>query len=67
LSRLAVAPRAPNEGPEAYARRAQQKLPAAAAAIAGVVESYLKARYEPDADGAELALLRRRIAAFRAA
>ena len=47
LSRLAVAPRAPHEGPEAYARRAQQSLPGAAEAIAAVVTAYLQARYEP--------------------
>ena len=67
LSRLAVAPRAPHEGPEAYARRAQQSLPGAAEAIAAVVTAYLQARYEPDADGEALTSLRRRVAAFRAA
>jgi hypothetical protein len=66
LGRLAVAPRAPHEGPEAYARRAQQALPGAAEAIAGIVAAYLRARYEPDADRAALASLRRRVAAFRA-
>ena len=65
LSRLAVAPRAPHEGPEAYARRAQQTLPGAAEAIAAVVTAYLQARYEPDADGEALTSLRRRVAAFR--
>jgi transglutaminase-like putative cysteine protease len=66
LSRLAVAPRAPHEGPEAYARRAQQALPGAAEAIAAIVAAYLQARYEPDANRTALASLRRRVAAFRA-
>ena len=67
LQRHEVQARAPSEGPRAYAERAADALPHAAARIRGVVELYLRARYEPDADGAALAALAAEVAAFRAA
>jgi hypothetical protein len=66
LQRLQVPARAPCEGPRAYAERAAGTLPHAAARIRGVVDLYLRARYEPDADGAALAALAAEVAAFRA-
>ena len=67
LQRHEVQARAPSEGPRAYAERAAGALPHAAARIRGVVELYLRARYEPDADGAALAALAAEVAAFRVA
>ncbi len=66
LKRLEVPARAPNEGPRAYAERAAGTLPHAASRIRGVVDLYLRARYEPDADGTALAALAAEVAAFRA-
>jgi protein-glutamine gamma-glutamyltransferase len=66
LQRLEVAARAPNEGPRAYAERAARTLPHAAPRIRGIVELYLRARYEPDVDGAALTALAAEVAAFRA-
>jgi hypothetical protein len=66
LARLDVPARAPAEGPRAYAERAAQTLPHAAAQIRAVTDFYLRARYEPDADGAALAGLVAAVAAFRA-
>jgi transglutaminase-like putative cysteine protease len=66
LQRLAVPARAPSEGPSAYAERAAAALPHAAARIRGVRDLYLRARYEPDADGTALAELETEVAAFRA-
>jgi hypothetical protein len=66
LQRLAVPVRAPGEAPRAFAERAALTLPHAAARIRDVVELYLRARYEPDADGAALAALETEVAAFRA-
>ena len=66
LQRLQVPARAPCEGPRAYAERAAGTLPHAAARIRGVIDLYLRARYEPDADGAALAALAAEVAAFRA-
>ena len=66
MNRLEVPARAPSEGPRAYAERAAGALPHAAARIRGVVELYLRARYEPDADGTALAALAAEVAAFRA-
>jgi len=40
-------------------------LPAAAADIAAIVTTYLRARYEPDPASVALAELRHRVAAFR--
>lgn len=67
LSRHDVPAGAPNEGPAAYAARAAQRLPQAATDIRAVLGAYLRARYEPDADGAALAELRTRVASFRVA
>jgi protein-glutamine gamma-glutamyltransferase len=67
LQRHEVQTRAPSEGPRAYAERAADALPHAAARIRGVAELYLRARYEPDADGAALAALAAEVAAFRSA
>lgn len=66
LKRLEVPPRAPSEGPRAYAERAAGSLPHVAAKIRAVVDLYLRARYEPDADGTGLAALAAEITAFRA-
>lgn len=66
LKRLEVPARAPSEGPRAYAERAAGALPHVAARVRGVVELYLRARYEPDADGAALAALEAEVTAFRA-
>jgi hypothetical protein len=65
LQRLQVPARAPSEAPRAYAERATRTLPHAAAHIRGIVELYLRARYEPDTDGAALAALTAEVAAFR--
>jgi hypothetical protein len=65
LRRLQVPARAPSEGPHAYAERASHALPSLAERIRGVVELYVRARYEPDADGTALARLQDEVAAFR--
>ncbi len=65
LARLDVSPRAPGEPPAAYAARAAQTLPPAAADIGAIVAAYLRARYEPDPELAALAELRQRVSAFR--
>ena len=57
----------PTEGPRAYAERAAVALPHAAAPIRAVADLYLRARYEPDTDGAALAALAAAVAAFRGA
>ena len=67
LARLDVPAREPAEGPRAYAERAAGSLPHAAAAIRAVTDLYVRARYEPDADGAALAELLAAVAAFHAA
>jgi transglutaminase-like putative cysteine protease len=67
LTRLRVPERAAGEGPRAYAERAAAALPRAAAEIRAVAELYLRARYEPDTDGAALAALEAQVAAFRPA
>jgi transglutaminase-like putative cysteine protease len=66
LRRLHVPARAPSEGPRAYAERAAASMPHAATRIRAVVDLYLRARYEPDTDGAALAALTAEVAAFRA-
>jgi transglutaminase-like putative cysteine protease len=66
LKRLEVPARAPSESPLAYAERAAGALPHVAARVRGVVELYLRARYEPDVDGAALAALEAEVTAFRA-
>jgi transglutaminase-like putative cysteine protease len=43
-----IGPRLPAEGPARYGQRAAAALPARAAAIRGIVDAYLEARYEPD-------------------
>jgi transglutaminase-like putative cysteine protease len=65
LARFDVATRAPSEGPRAYADRAAAALPHAAAQIHAVADLYLRARYEPDADGSALQSLTAAVAAFR--
>ena len=65
LRRLDVPARAPSEGPRAYAERAANALPHAAAPIHAVAQLYLRARYEPDDDGTALAALTAAVAAFR--
>ena len=65
LKRLDGPVRAPSEGPRAYAERACHALPDLAGDIRGVADLYVRARYEPDADGAALAGLAAAVAAFR--
>jgi transglutaminase-like putative cysteine protease len=65
LARLDVPARALGEGPRAYAERAAGALPHAAAKIRAVADLYIRARYEPDADGSALAELLAAVAAFR--
>ncbi len=67
LGRRAVPPRAPTEGPRAYADRAAHALPQQESWIRTVAALYLAARYEPDADGAALTRLEQEVAALRAA
>lgn len=67
LGKRAVAAPAPTEGPARFGQRAAHALPQAASAIETIVGLYLRARYEPDGDGAALAALERNVAAFRAA
>ena len=66
LARLDVPSRAPAEGPRAYAERAAGALPHVAGKIRAVADLYLRARYEPDADGAALTDLSAAVASFRA-
>jgi hypothetical protein len=65
LKRLDVPVRAPSEGPRAYGDRASLAHPSLAERIRGVVELYVRARYEVDADGTVLARLKSEVAAFR--
>jgi transglutaminase-like putative cysteine protease len=67
LKRHDVAAPAPTEGPAAFAARAARALPHAAGTIQSIVQLYLRARYEPDDEGAALAELERSVDAFRAA
>ena len=67
LSRLDVPARRPAEGPRAYAVRAAEALPQAAGNIHAVADLYLRARYEPDADGTALDELMKAVATFRRA
>ncbi len=67
LQRLEVPARAPSEGPHAYAERAAGALPQLAERIRSVAELYLRARYEPDAEGVALAALEAEVAALRRA
>lgn len=65
LRRAAITPRQPDEGPLSFGRRAAQALPGASTQIDEIVESYVKARYERDQEGAELERLRRLVKGFR--
>jgi transglutaminase-like putative cysteine protease len=67
LSRLHVPARTPAEGPGDYANRAAKTLPHAAGDIRAVADLYLRARYEPDANGTALAALMKAVATFRGA
>lgn len=67
LSRHDVPVGASSEGPAAYAARAAGRLPNAAPDIRAIVDAYLRARYEPDADGAALDELKQRVTRFRVA
>lgn len=60
-----VGPRRPSEGPVEFGARAAELVPGSAAEIDQIVDSYLKARYEPDRDGSALAALATQVAAFR--
>jgi hypothetical protein len=65
LQRHRIAPLAPGESPTAYARRAAERLPAAAGTIERIVADYLLARYEPDPDRAALGRLTDGVRHFR--
>jgi hypothetical protein len=65
LTHVDVPARGASEGPQAYAARAAALLPGAAADIAAIAASYLRARYEPDPDRQALAELESRVGAFR--
>jgi transglutaminase-like putative cysteine protease len=65
LKRVEIAPRAPTETPQAFAARAAGGLPSSAAKIRQIVATYLTARYEPDADGDNLASLEALVAEFK--
>jgi transglutaminase-like putative cysteine protease len=67
LAHLDVVARGPCESPKAYADRAAASLPHAADEIRAIVALYLRARYEPDADGAALLELRTHVDTFSAA
>jgi len=67
LAKHAVAHPVTGEAPLAYAARARNKLPQAAAEIGAITAAYLRARYEPDDDRAALAELKARVAQFRPA
>ena len=65
LARARVPPLMPGEGPTAFARRAELKLPVVSADIRRIVQSYLAARYEPGGRAA-LVELKRLVKQFRA-
>jgi transglutaminase-like putative cysteine protease len=67
LERARVRPPLLGEGPQAYARHAANELPRWAREIGAIVDRYVAARYEPDADGAALTDLERRVGQFRTA
>jgi transglutaminase-like putative cysteine protease len=67
LARRRVRNPAAGEGPRAYAEHAALTLPHVAAEIRTIVDLYLRARYERDADGATLAALEAHVAKFRPA
>jgi hypothetical protein len=58
-------PRLETEGPQDYARRAAEALPAKRAAIAQVAEAYVAARYSPLRDIRSLRMLRDSIVDYR--
>ena len=57
--------RAPHEGPRDFAERVAAARPALAAEVGQVTRLYTALRYEPGADDALLAALRREVRAFR--
>lgn len=65
LERSRISPPAPHETPTAFAERAAQALPAAAADIRRITAAYLRARYEPDRRGDALRRLETLVGAFR--
>lgn len=67
LARLRVRHPAPGEGPRIYGEHAAAALPHVAIEVRTIVDLYLRARYEPDADGLSLAELEKHVAAFRPA
>lgn len=67
LRRADVEPRHAAESPRAYAHRARERLPDAAADIERIVASYLAARYEPDRERTSLAELEQLVRQFRPA
>lgn len=67
LRRVKVAPRTASEGPVAFGNRAARSAPTYAEPIERIVHAYLRARYEPDAQGRGLAELRALVGEFRPA
>ncbi|HEX6992602.1 MAG TPA: DUF3488 and transglutaminase-like domain-containing protein [Gammaproteobacteria bacterium] len=65
LARRGIAPPRVGETPSAFAARAARERPDIGAAIRQIAAAYVRARYEPDADGRALARLERLVKAFR--
>jgi transglutaminase-like putative cysteine protease len=64
LRRLGVPACSATEDPAAYARRAAATIPSRAGEIGAFVQTYLRARYESDPDGRNLAQLRELLRSF---
>ena len=65
LRRAAVPARRPDEGPLTFGHRASEALPKSSTEIDAIVDSYVKARYESDREGAQLERLRDLVKSFR--
>jgi len=65
LARCGIAPPRIGETPTAFATRAERERPDLGAAIQQIAAAYVRARYEPDADGRALERLERLVRLFR--
>lgn len=65
LARCGIAPPRVGEAPTAFAARAEHERPDLAPAIRRIAAAYVRARYEPDADGGALDRLERLVTTFR--
>ena len=63
--RWAAAPRAPHEGPVAYAERVGQSRPEIAGTVYALAHRYARLRYGPEASAAELEQFRRAVRMLR--